>query len=185
MGAACLFLGLGLTSWFATTRKLAAPLAVWVPLLAGAFGLLQLIPVPHLVLGLLSPETTGIRSFATAATWGPVSYAPGETALAVARSALVGLAALVGAALVDRNSIAVPVRVVLVAGGAVFAVIIGHAVVGAGAIYGLKEAVGRGFSAPLGPFVNANHLAAFLGCHRQWCCAVNVCLVNVGPTLQQ
>lgn len=142
--------------------ELLSPLPVWLALIAGVFGLLQLVPLPHGLLGLLSPEAAGLRAFAVESSWSPISYAPGETALAVARSGLVGLAALVGAALVDRGSIAAPVRIVVFAGAVVLAVIIGHAAVGAESIYGVKAAVGRGFSAPLGPFVNANHLAAFL-----------------------
>jgi len=162
VAVAVFLVGAGLAVVVRERSVLPAPVVVWLAFGAALLGLLQLIPLPLGLLALFSPEAVGLRAFSLDATWSPISYAPGETALAVARSALVGLVALAGASLVDRGSIAGPVRIVTLTGAVVLAVIIGHAAVGAESIYGVKAAVGRGFSAPLGPFVNANHLAAFL-----------------------
>jgi putative inorganic carbon (HCO3(-)) transporter len=162
IASAGLLIAGGVGAALSSSRSLRVPLAVWVPLIAGGLGLLQLVPVPHALLGMLSPETTGLRAFALESTWSPITYAPGETGLAIARSVLVALAALAGALLVEKTSIKTPVQMICIGGAVVLAVIIGHAAVGAESIYGVKAAVGRGFSAPLGPFVNANHLAAFL-----------------------
>ncbi len=162
VAVATVLVGAGLVVVLRERDELPAPLVVWLALLLALLGLVQLVPLPHGLLGVFTPETVGLRSFALESTWSPISYAPGETALAVARSALIALVALAGASLVDRGSIEAPVRVVVLCAAVVLAVIIVHAAVGADAIYGTKAAVGRGFSAPLGPFVNANHLAAFL-----------------------
>jgi hypothetical protein len=140
-------------------------------LVAFAWHLLSLLPLPAGLLGAIAPANAalvGASVEATGGLWtaGAVSLAPGDTAIAAARLALVIVGVLfVTMARSRRATSERLLRVMLAAGAGVLLVVLGHAALPVDAIYGLVPAAGRGPSLVLGPFTNSNQLAAF-------CCAL-------------
>ena len=150
----------------AQRHSLRVPLAAALPLGVAALCLLQLLPLPPWLLGLLSPRAGEVRDFALVPLgldgWRPVSLDPPATWRELAKH-LGYAAALVSAAEVARSRRA-RVRLLAVLGlsGALVAAIgIGHKLANAQAVFGLYT-----FHAAVPPIVtpfgNPNHLAAFL-----------------------
>ncbi|HYV43895.1 MAG TPA: O-antigen ligase family protein [Myxococcaceae bacterium] len=147
-------------------HSLRVPLATALPLGVAALCLLQLLPLPPWLLGLVSPRAAEVRDFVLQPLgldgWRPVSLDPPATWRELAKH-LGYAAALVSAAEVARSRRArVRLLATLALSGALVAAIgIGHKVANAQAVFGLY-----GFQAAVPPIVtpfgNPNHLAAFL-----------------------
>jgi len=135
-------------------------------LLALAVTVLQAVPLPGAVVGLLSPEAHQIQQDAlgplSAARSGPMtlSLSPGASWIEAARIALLLLVYAVARDVASRASR--PLVAVCVAGAAVLVAVVGlaHALVGADAIYGVYRPAG--VQQVIGPFVNGNHQAGLL-----------------------
>ena len=74
---------LALTGWAHLGVRMRFPWPLWAPALVAGFTLLQLVPLPPGLLGLLSPEAAELRAYslvdlglATAETWHPMSVDP-------------------------------------------------------------------------------------------------------------
>ncbi|MBL9037720.1 MAG: O-antigen ligase family protein [Archangium sp.] len=145
-------------------RQLWHPM-VWLPVAVAALEVLQLIPLPPALLGLVSPRAAELRDFTLVPLglerWRPVSVDAPSTYRALART--VALGALLWAAVQLGRKEAPRLRLYRVMAGVGIAVAVigfGHAVAGAPSLFGVYT-----FFADLPlitPFGNTNHLAAFL-----------------------
>lgn len=150
----------------AQRHSLRVPLAAALPLGVAALCLLQLLPLPPWLLGLLSPRAAEVRDFALVPLgldgWRPVSLDPPATWRELAKH-LAYAAALVSAAEVARSRRA---RVRLLAalglsGALVAAIGLGHKLANAQSVFGVY-AFHAAVPPIVTPFGNPNHLAAFL-----------------------
>jgi len=145
-------------------RLVVPPLAL-LPLSVAGLCVLQLVPLPPALAGVLSPPLGELRAFALVPLglerWRPLSHDPPATAAALAGS-LSAAAALVAAAGLSRSRTR---RRQLAAGigltGLAVALIgFGHALADASTLFGLHR-FQNGQLPFLTPFGNPNHLAAF------------------------
>lgn len=128
--------------------------------------LAQIVPVPAGVVSLLSPRAAelarlGHEAAGVAWSWSTLSLAPGETAVAVARTSIPLLALWLLRLRTSSSSESLAKRALVLAAAALVVVVLVHTAAGANAIYGAVEVRGRGFSPVVSPFVNANDLAVF------------------------
>lgn len=153
----------------ASDGRVAVPGLVLLLLIPAAVCLLQVIPLPRALVALLSPGVDAVHTSVTdlrlgeARRWATLALAPRDAALAGGRwvcIALVAFASWLAARREPRGEAAI--RATEVALGLTLLVVALHAVTGGDLIYGLWPAGGRGPSIVQGPFVNSNHLAAFL-----------------------
>ncbi|HVE83348.1 MAG TPA: O-antigen ligase family protein, partial [Myxococcales bacterium] len=159
-------LALAASSALAQRHSLRVPLAAALPLGVATLCLLQLVPLPPWLLGLLSPRAAELRDFALVplglTSWRPVSLEPSATWRELAKH-LSYAGALVAAAEVARSRRARGRLLAMLglAGTAVAVVGIGHKVANAQSVFGLY-AFHDAVPPIVTPFGNANHLAAFL-----------------------
>ena len=150
----------------AQRHSLRVPLAAALPLGVAALCLLQLVPLPPWLLGLLSPRAAEVRDFALVPLgldrWRPVSLDPPATWRELAKH-LGYAAALVSAAEVARSRRARGrvLGALALTGALVAAIGLGHKVANAQSVFGLY-AFHSAEPPILTPFGNPNHLAAFL-----------------------
>lgn len=146
-------------------RRYGRHLALAFPILAGAFCVVQLVPLPPAVLGVLSPPSAELREFALVPLglerWRPLSLDPPSTARAFARVVSLGMLLFVALELGRRPESRRRLFIVQALVGVSIAVTgVGHLLASADTLFGVYA-----FKATLpfiSPFGNANHLAAFL-----------------------
>jgi len=154
------------SSALAQRHSLRVPLAAALPLGVAAICLLQLLPLPPFLLGLLSPRAAELRDFALVplglTSWRPVSLDPPATWRELAKH-LAYAGALVAAAEVarSRRSRMRLLSLLALSGALVAAVGLGHKVANVQAVFGLY-AFHSAVPPIITPFGNPNHLAAFL-----------------------
>lgn len=147
-------------------RRLRLGLPELLALGALAVQLLQLVPLPMGLLGVLDPTTAALVQDSWVAAGRtpaahPLSLAPGETAFASAQLALFVLALALARREATHDRADLLVQGVVIAAAGVVAVVLLHAATGLDAIYGVVPARGQGISVVIGPFVSSNHLAVF------------------------
>ncbi len=146
-------------------RRAGWHVVLWLPVVAAAFELGQLTPLPPWLLGLVSPHSAALRENCLVplglTAWRPISVDPPSTARALARTlALGGLlftALQLGRLEAVRRRLA---SVVGASGGLVAVIGFVHLLAGLDSLFGAYA-----FTANLNlvtPFGNTNHLAAFL-----------------------
>jgi tetratricopeptide (TPR) repeat protein/O-antigen ligase len=157
-GLAALATGLGMQG-----RTLRTGIGAILPLMFVAIPLIQSIPLPMTVRGLLDRNGTALlqdNQVVPTATW-PLSLDPPNTRANVGRAALGLMAFLLAYHLASgqsrRHWVLRTLGVVAIAGVAIG---LGHRILGIGRIYGLFTTTTRALLA--GPFVNPNHTAEFL-----------------------
>lgn len=132
-------------------------------LAAGGLTLLQVVPLPHGLLSLLSPRAAGLRDFVEdGLALRPLSYEPGSTAREAAK--LLVLALVVIVAHKRARSLGRPdklVAVVVIAGLASGLVALVHRALGVDRMLGVLDAA-RSPASLFTTFVNPNHAAGFM-----------------------
>jgi O-antigen ligase len=163
----------GACAWLCTGSEEPARRVPWVVLLVASLAIitaLQLLPLPRGLLAALDPATAELAASSVdllvptaAGLPRAVSLAPPETAVSFGRAILAGLV-LWAAVQVTRKSGSSDLvrRATLLALVAVLVVVVAHAVLGDHRVMGLVPPRGRGIAAVQGPFINSNHLGAFL-----------------------
>lgn len=139
---------------------LASHVVMALPMLFLLIAALQIIPIPWSVRTPLDPAGSELLALAQLRGAQPMSLDPPETYRELAKAAValaVGLAALVLAA--GRRARFVTVGLVACGGLAALVVGLAHRALSEDKLYGFFVA-GRGL--PVGPFINANHMAEFL-----------------------
>lgn len=163
-GVACLT-----AAWAARADGLKAPVDLPVAALAAVvlWTLVQALPMPRAITGLLQPDSVELADAAARLTgaeapgWVPLSISPGSTRAEIVKGAA-ALAAFLAAWLLA--SLGHRKRVAQVAGLSTLvmaAVALSHLAAGADRVFGVYEQVHTA-SAFLAPLVNANHLSGFL-----------------------
>ncbi len=159
-------LALALVGSFRQGRSIQLTGLGWVLGAAGLLCALQLIPLPHALLGLVAPATAELREFVLAplgiSASGPISLDPPATWRELAKHASY-LAAFVAAAQIARVSKGRRMLLVCVAvaGIAVALVSLGHLLANAESLFGIYS-FKQAHPPVLSPFGNPNHLAGFL-----------------------
>ncbi|MGA9525857.1 MAG: O-antigen ligase family protein [Myxococcaceae bacterium] len=159
-------LGLALVGSFRQRRSIQLTGLAWVLVAAVVLCALQLIPLPHGLLGLIAPATADLREFVLAplgiSAWGPISLDPPATWRELAKHASY-LAAFVAAAQLARSSKGRRLLLVGVAvsGIAVALVSLGHLLANAESLFGIYS-FKQAHPPVLSPFGNPNHLSGFL-----------------------
>ncbi len=139
------------------------PLA-WVMLAALGWTALQMLPLPSILVGLVSPAARAVRDeLAPGRMWMPLTLDRAATSLELVKQVAYACVFLVGTEVLRRNGASKRTAMVLGGFGALMAALIAaHRWLGADKIYGfyvLHSIPGSGFFAP---FVNGNHAAALL-----------------------
>ncbi|MCK6548440.1 tetratricopeptide repeat protein [Myxococcota bacterium] len=149
----------------------ALPLGLFV---LSLFTLLQVVPLPGAVLGLVSPRAHELRTFVGLTGWGTLSYEPAATSREVAKLAIYAMIALAAADRARlRKSFELVAAPVVIAGVASILVARIHGLLDADRMLGLFSA-SKSPASLLTTFVNPNHASAFL---------LLVSLVAVGQSL--
>ncbi len=176
-GTAGVLCGLALVALLVQARLFSSrngvPLPLFVLLLAipAVLSGLQLIPLPRFLVSLLSPTVIDVYAAAVdplvsggRTAWLPLALSPSDAALACVKAlavAMMGWAAFLATRQDDR-SLRWPLRAAITALVAVLAVVAFHAATELDHVYLIWPSLGRGISVVQGPFINSNHLSAFL-----------------------
>lgn len=138
---------------------------MWLPLAVIALEVIQLVPLPPFMLGLISPHAAELRETALVplglTSWRPISMDAPSTLRALARS--ISLGALLFTAMQVGRSDAARRRLYSVIGavGAVIAVMgFMHLLAGLDTLFGFYKFAAT--TPMMSPFGNSNHLASFL-----------------------
>ena len=160
-------------AWWVIRSEEPAGRVPWIVVLVASLAIitaLQLLPLPRGLLAALDPATaellgSTVDRLVPGAAGLPraVSLAPPETAVSFGRAILVGLVLWAAVQVTRESGSPDPVRrATLLALAAVLAVVAAHAVLSDHRVMGLVPPRGRGIAAVQGPFINSNHLGAFL-----------------------
>ncbi|MBL8916009.1 MAG: O-antigen ligase family protein [Archangium sp.] len=146
-------------------RRWTFDLMLLLPAFAVVVSLLQLVPLPPALLGLLSKPAAELREFALVPLglegWRPISLDPPATARACARYIGLGSILFVAIELSRREDVRRRLLAVQVLVGVSIAVCgVGHLLAGVDQLFGVHQFIGN--PALITPFGNTNHLAAFL-----------------------
>lgn len=146
-------------------RRFSMHPVLWLPALAVCICVLQLIPLPPALLGIVSPPAAELRDFTLVplgfTAWRPITFDVPATSRAVARFIALGALLFVALELGRMEAVRWRLMALQAVMGVLVAVVgFGHLLAGADALFGAHH-----FTATLTlitPFGNTNHLAAYL-----------------------
>lgn len=156
---------------FSSRNGVPLPLFVLLLLIPAALSALQLIPLPRFLVSLLSPAVLDVYAAAAdplvsggRTAWLPLALSPSDAALACVKALAVAMMGWAGflATRQDDRSLRWPLRAAVAALVAVLAAVAFHAATDLDHVYLTWPSAGRGVSVVQGPFINSNHLSAFL-----------------------